>query len=245
MGEYVPSPGTKMSDLPGMGGIYNTINFHSFAYAGNNPIKYTDPDGEIVVLALVAIPVGDWVVGVLIGVVMVGIMTTPNVYQSGAVRDSERNPIPIGNQRPNNDRLELDSLGRITNPGSGNGGNGGNGKPPIAEVIVGTGLGGIVTNEVLGIANNGPHYEAETASAYQQSTRSQQTQSVQNQQSTRSRQTQSVQNQQTARSQQAQPMQVGPGQNAVYSPDSLRRSGQNNVNTDNNQHRTTYPGLSF
>jgi hypothetical protein len=145
MGEYVPSPGTKMSDLPGMGGIYNTINFHTYHYAGNNPIKYTDPDGEIVVLALAAIPVGDWVVGVLIGVVMVGIMTMPNVYQ----------------------------------------------------------------------------------------------------QSTQSRQTQSVQNQQTARSQQAQPMQVGPGQNAVYSPDSLRRSGQNNVNTDNNQHRTTYPGLSF
>jgi hypothetical protein len=46
MGEYVPSPGTKMSDLPGMGGIYNTINFHSFAYAGNNPVKLIDPDGN-------------------------------------------------------------------------------------------------------------------------------------------------------------------------------------------------------
>jgi hypothetical protein len=34
-----------MSDLPGMGGIYNTINFHSFAYAGNNPVKIVDPSG--------------------------------------------------------------------------------------------------------------------------------------------------------------------------------------------------------
>jgi RHS repeat-associated protein len=46
MGEYVTSPGTKMSDLPGMGGIYNTINFHSFAYAGNNPVNLTDPNGR-------------------------------------------------------------------------------------------------------------------------------------------------------------------------------------------------------
>jgi RHS repeat-associated protein len=37
MGEYVPH---------GLGGIYNTINFHSFAYAGNNPVRYTDPDGR-------------------------------------------------------------------------------------------------------------------------------------------------------------------------------------------------------
>ena len=33
-------------NLPGMGGIFNHINGNLFAYAGNNPIKYTDPDGE-------------------------------------------------------------------------------------------------------------------------------------------------------------------------------------------------------
>ena len=33
-------------NLPGMGGIYNTVNFHLYHYAGNNPIKYTDPTGR-------------------------------------------------------------------------------------------------------------------------------------------------------------------------------------------------------
>ncbi|MGI5174079.1 hypothetical protein H0R92_10850 [Treponema sp. OMZ 840] len=44
-------------NLPGMGGIYNTVNFHLCHYAGigqrsdselqaNNPVKYIDPTGE-------------------------------------------------------------------------------------------------------------------------------------------------------------------------------------------------------
>ena len=35
--------------LPGMGGVYNTVNLHLYHYAGNNPVKYTDPDGKIVI----------------------------------------------------------------------------------------------------------------------------------------------------------------------------------------------------
>ena len=34
--------------LPGMGGVYNVVNFQLYHYAGNNPVKYTDPDGESV-----------------------------------------------------------------------------------------------------------------------------------------------------------------------------------------------------
>jgi len=30
----------------GAGGIYNQVNFNLYHYAGNNPIKYTDPTGE-------------------------------------------------------------------------------------------------------------------------------------------------------------------------------------------------------
>ncbi|MDR0602434.1 MAG: hypothetical protein LBG42_08635, partial [Treponema sp.] len=32
-------------NLPGMGGTFNTVNLHVYHYAGNNPLKYTDPDG--------------------------------------------------------------------------------------------------------------------------------------------------------------------------------------------------------
>jgi hypothetical protein len=29
-----------------MGGVFNTVNLHLYHYAGNNPVKYTDPDGK-------------------------------------------------------------------------------------------------------------------------------------------------------------------------------------------------------
>ncbi len=32
-------------NLPGMGGVFNTVNLHVYHYAGNNPVKYTDPMG--------------------------------------------------------------------------------------------------------------------------------------------------------------------------------------------------------
>jgi hypothetical protein len=57
MGEYVP--GAPINDevrksnqnLPGMGGVFNVVNLHVYHYAGNNPVKYTDPDGEVINLA--------------------------------------------------------------------------------------------------------------------------------------------------------------------------------------------------
>ena len=51
LGEYIPLAPVNdeakkhNQNLPGMGGIYNTVNFHLYHYAGNNPVKYTDPTG--------------------------------------------------------------------------------------------------------------------------------------------------------------------------------------------------------
>ncbi|AIW89518.1 hypothetical protein JO41_06680 [Treponema sp. OMZ 838] len=63
LGDYIPKAPIDdeakkhNENLPGMGGIYNTVNLHLYHYAGigqrsdselqaNNPVKYTDPDGR-------------------------------------------------------------------------------------------------------------------------------------------------------------------------------------------------------
>ena len=37
-------------NLPGMGGVFNVVNLHLYHYAGNNPVKYTDPDGAFILM---------------------------------------------------------------------------------------------------------------------------------------------------------------------------------------------------
>ena len=51
-GDYIP--GAPINDeakkrngnLPGQGGVFNYVNMHVYHYAGNNPVKYRDPDGR-------------------------------------------------------------------------------------------------------------------------------------------------------------------------------------------------------
>jgi hypothetical protein len=56
MGEYIPRAPVdeearrRNENLPGMGGVFNTINLHVYHYAGNNPVKLKDPDGREIYL---------------------------------------------------------------------------------------------------------------------------------------------------------------------------------------------------
>jgi RHS repeat-associated protein len=52
LGEYIPGAPIndevkkKNGELPGMGGVFNTVNLHLYHYSANNPVKYVDVDGR-------------------------------------------------------------------------------------------------------------------------------------------------------------------------------------------------------
>ena len=52
LGEYIPKAPVNEEakrynqNLPGMGGVFNSVNLNLYHYAANNPVKYTDPDGK-------------------------------------------------------------------------------------------------------------------------------------------------------------------------------------------------------
>jgi len=63
----VPSPGQDPGRLSGLGGVFNIINMHAYHYAGNNPVKYVDPDGEAI-----------WIPFLIIGAITVGLLQSSN-----------------------------------------------------------------------------------------------------------------------------------------------------------------------
>ena len=75
-------------NLPGMGGVFNVVNLHLYHYAGNNPIKYEDPDGKITAVAnnnlLNILQQAEGAVGA-VGTVSTAIMSSPVGMAAGIV----------------------------------------------------------------------------------------------------------------------------------------------------------------
>ena len=53
LSDYLPSAPVndeakkRNQSLPGQGGVFNYVNLHVYHYAGNNPVVYRDPDGNV------------------------------------------------------------------------------------------------------------------------------------------------------------------------------------------------------
>jgi len=51
LGKYLPiGRRNEVEDLAGIGGVYNSVNNNLLAYAGQNPLKFRDPDGNELVI---------------------------------------------------------------------------------------------------------------------------------------------------------------------------------------------------
>ena len=53
MDKYLPDQYQDTASLPGLGGIYNSRNLSLYQYAAQNPVKYRDPDGNVLIFGAI------------------------------------------------------------------------------------------------------------------------------------------------------------------------------------------------
>ena len=125
-------------NLPGMGGVFNVVNLHLYHYAGNNPVKYTDPDGKNNNIAdLANLLPGMWAAAIaepsIVGEIVVGAISLYILYRynsSDAEYDSNtlNAPSTIDRTFPNTNILNANTSD-IPSQGSVDGGI--EGAPPV------------------------------------------------------------------------------------------------------------------
>jgi hypothetical protein len=87
-----------------MGGVYNTVNLHLYHYAGNNPLKYTDPDGKEVKIVLFITKIEPSIIGkTAMGTITVTDLDTGNSLAATFVSGGR----PYGDHIPTGDYTVL------------------------------------------------------------------------------------------------------------------------------------------
>ena len=91
----------------------NTISFNRYAYAGDNPYKYTDPNGEFFVLAALATPTGIALTVATVAALAQGIRDTIeaiNAYNESkeGEEESESSDVRGNNVRPTSEPVDLE-----------------------------------------------------------------------------------------------------------------------------------------
>jgi hypothetical protein len=71
-----------------MGGIFNTVNSHLYHYAGNNPVKYTDPDGEFTIPWPLVAKALEFIIPAILGVLTTKALNDKKEYFDGSFDDS-------------------------------------------------------------------------------------------------------------------------------------------------------------
>lgn len=145
---YDPVIGRFYSNDPVGIKIPHTMTFNRYSYANNNPLAFTDPNGEAVWFALAALPATEWALGALVGTTIgIGLYEygssilnneseeydVPDDWKDAAESQKSRQPsiteVPVSELNPLHSR---DTVGE---------------RPDLK---------GLTDEELLGIANNPP-----------------------------------------------------------------------------------------
>ena len=162
LGDYIPKAPIDdeakkhNENLSGMGGVFNVVNLHLYHYAGNNPVKYTDPDGKALHVAIGALlGAAVSVASVAIGDCLAGNVSSIGTYIGAAVGGAISGAIMAGTCNGYAAGVAGSSIGDLTKQMIDNKGDitKTDVKELITVTVIGTATGALSNNSIPGITS--------------------------------------------------------------------------------------------